>query len=343
MSTHLPTRALRQCYRRGLLDPPAVRAFSSTPSRSKKQGVTDPSLARKALKDQQKQKAPLSLQQEAIEKGEALRDEMGILPGTFIRLPWRECWRRIPLKERVPYEWKWLRTRLADTFQRIMYKWWSGIKPRPDMSRSGLVHTAKQMHLDIYEAFADRNLKLISEVCLGSLSSHFAQRLDQIPKDTELEWTRNGFLGEGDRLNPLSWITLGGPRIVSNRAVQLSIPGLERTGMRQVVVRLPTSQTLKTTRKSSPPSQRASRRKLVWTPDGKQPEAPAVIDAPSGVSTFEDNVVEYLVLQKRIVSGVPEEWRVWGFAEPTDTARIAKDKELSQHLRDYQSAGSSLT
>jgi protein MBA1 len=46
--------------------------------------------------------------------------------------------------------------------------------------------------------------------------------------------------------------------------------------------------------------------------------------------TFADNgkprkVVEYLVLQSRVIKGQEEDWKVWGFAQASTPARIAED------------------
>ena len=38
-------------------------------------------------------------------------------------------------------------------------------------------------------------------------------------------------------------------------------------------------------------------------------------------------VVEYLVLQKRVVRGEEEDWKVWGFTEESTPSVIARDQE----------------
>jgi protein MBA1 len=61
-------------------------------------------------------------------------------------------------------------------------------------------------------------------------------------------------------------------------------------------------------------------------------------------ASFEDNgvpktVVEYLVLQKRVIRGKEEDWKVWGFAEESTPERIEKDEEYWRKTLDLQAAG----
>lgn len=47
-------------------------------------------------------------------------------------------------------------------------------------------------------------------------------------------------------------------------------------------------------------------------------------------------VVEYLVLQKRVIRGREEEWKVWGFAEESTPQKIEEDEEYWRKTLDIQ-------
>jgi protein MBA1 len=117
-------------------------------------------------------------------------------------------------------------------------------------------------------------------------------------------------------------------RILSDRVSPLGEDHPD-TAYRQVIVRLESLQTLTKTTKTS--SHTTSRRP-VWVPE----EAKAKLDQAAreeearDVEAFVDNgkqtkVVEYLVLQRRLIGGKEEDWKVWGFADVTTPESIEED------------------
>jgi protein MBA1 len=142
-------------------------------------------------------------------------------------------------------------------------------------------------------------------------------------------------------------------RVVSNRALELSLPGHPQTWIRQVVIRVKTRQRL--VAKQSPttkpevqaqiqqPISKGKRKALAWTPDGGKPstevEEAAVenaVEAPLSTETEKD-VTEYLVLQKRVLLGVEDkEWKIQGFASETTLESIASDEKYIREMIAFQ-------
>lgn len=50
-------------------------------------------------------------------------------------------------------------------------------------------------------------------------------------------------------------------------------------------------------------------------------------------------VVDYLVLQKRVIRGKEEEWKVWGFAEESTPSVKERDQEYWRKMLDVQAGG----
>ena len=86
------------------------------------------------------------------------------------------------------------------------------------------------------------------------------------------------------------------PRIMSSRAVV--IPDLKETAFRQHVVKIRSLQRLRSTDRD------------------KQ-------------SDTEKKVTDYIVIQKRIVSGKEEDWKIWGMIKESDIEEIAKPSKQS--------------
>ena len=116
-------------------------------------------------------------------------------------------------------------------------------------------------------------------------------------------------------------------------------------GVRQVIVRISTRQSLRTfnvksaagaTQNVAQPFYRGQiARKAATTPRvpleelemGKETEE---VEATRGEAK---DMTEYLVLQRRICKGVEEPWMVWGFGEETDYPRLLKMREEMEQLK----------
>ncbi|KAF2802975.1 uncharacterized protein BDZ99DRAFT_454266 [Mytilinidion resinicola] len=209
-------------------------------------------------------------------------------------------------RERLDIEWQSLKRRTMDKFGLITWKFflkgWKS-RPRPKLERRALVPLAKDYHSQIYTAFAAHDTPTITRLCCSGLAADFRARMSHRALGTHVTWSLASYTAS--------------PKIVSNRASPL--PGLQRSGVRQVVVRLASKQILAT-----------------WTDE----QARAAV--PADVETVESEVTEYLVLQRRMLEGVEEAWMVWGFAEESTPEVRRRDEKMTRELEEYQRAQSSL-
>lgn len=144
------------------------------------------------------------------------------------------------------------------------------------------------------------------------------------------------------------------PRIMSNRFTVYPIPGSSDRNapstFRQVVVRLRTRQLL-TIERNDPTQAHTSNggkrtRSLAWSPDGTAVEAKSGKEESQGdlssmslpFERHEQDVVEYVVLQRRMLKGVEEPWKLWGFADKTTLQRIRDDEEMQAAMNEYAAA-----
>jgi protein MBA1 len=160
----------------------------------------------------------------------------------------------------------------------------------------------------------------IQKVCLEPLSRDFKDRL-AARGPTAMKWTCENLSA----------------RVVSHRAAPLG-DGHPNTAYRQVVFRLSSDQRLLVSGTGwaslSSSSTVSTAGKPRWVPG----EAKVKPDTEKNVvhqrTPFVDNgssakltkVVEYLVLQIRIVNGIEEDWKVWGFTEESTPATIVEDE-----------------
>ncbi len=130
-------------------------------------------------------------------------------------------------------------------------------------------------------------------------------------------------------------------RIVSHRCSPLGGDNPD-TSYRQCVVRLESEQQLSTSTASSPSSVRSAHAPK-WAPgsaQGKQAVVPAVEQSVKGAEKAKvETVVEYVVMQTRVMEGKEEDWKLWGFASESTPAKIEADEEYWRQMLDIQ-AGS---
>jgi protein MBA1 len=132
----------------------------------------------------------------------------------------------------------------------------------------------------------------------------------------------------------MNWKLLSKPtaRVVSHRA---SLFGEEQpdTAYRQAVIRIQSSQALSL--KGAPArtfnaSKLSSMEGVKWLPAEARTESKN--ETQEGNQTLKDvgrgtrkEVVEYLVLQKRVIRGKEEDWKVWGFTQESTPEKIEDD------------------
>lgn len=130
----------------------------------------------------------------------------------------------------------------------------------------------------MYTGFAAGDVSGLDSICCDSLHSTLRRRIIQRPKDQLMQW---------------EYVQVKKPKLVSHRGLEIpkSQTGGASVALRQIIVRL------------------VSRQRIVkWT-------------RKSGMQQDDDgggkDVVEYVVLQTRLLDGVESPWLVWGMAEET--------------------------
>ncbi|KAL5427867.1 hypothetical protein PMIN04_001072 [Paraphaeosphaeria minitans] len=306
MSTHLPLRSLlhRQC----LALPTSKRAFSTTPtlernlSSTRKARQSDPVTIAVATR-YQRGKASSSQNEEQIRDVRNLPDDIGLVPGTFVHAPMFPL-TRFSLKNRIWYEWKWIRARLTSWYQLRRFRQEIGGKPNmfwfSRKNRQMLSQDAILKYKALYESFAKADFKTISALCASGVAKEFQTRLASRPAGVRMLWDVQG--------EPIC-------KIVSNIAMPLELPGYESTGVHQVVFRIQSKQTLKL----------------------RESEEPRKKKDQDFASTSSD-IVEYFVLQKQFIRGRAKGWKVFGFTDFSTPKSIEETEEYARKVNAYQAA-----
>lgn len=116
------------------------------------------------------------------------------------------------------------------------------------------------------------------------------------------------------------------------------------TSYRQCIVRIESEQQLSVTPTHSSPTTNKTRAPK-WAPEGAR-QKKGIVSAGAAESEaleFKDNgkvqtVVEYLVMQTRVLEGEEEGWKVWGFASESTPAKIEEDEQYWKKMLDIQAA-----
>jgi protein MBA1 len=248
----------------------------------------------------------------------------------------RNCWK---------FHFTWLKTKFKDFGAMAYYQFW--VKKGPWRQKPEWVwghrkvrRIARESYVALYEALASKDEKSIEGFCISGLQSHLQSRFQSRPRHVEMTWK----LLKHDRH----------PRVMSNRMTVYPMPGSDDRNtpsyFRQVVVRLKTRQLLTIERKDPTQSPASGSKKkskpLVWKPDGVTSEMKEAAEEDAGLVRYErheQDVVEYVVLQRRMLKGVEEPWKVWGFTERTTLKRLLEDEEAVEAMNRYQQAHPELT
>ncbi|RHZ70526.1 hypothetical protein CDV55_104968 [Aspergillus turcosus] len=217
-----------------------------------------------------------------------LPQDIGLLPGTFIRPLWRDMPSIFQQpKERLRLEWLWLKNAAQNFLGLIAYSKWinKGLPLRLKERRQ----VARELHQRMYSAFADGDVNTLRKICCTGLANSLSSRIASRPKDEKVTWTL-------DKYNRTPGTLFTGVRVLADRATQ--IPELPDSGVRQVVVRITSRQS---TSKVTVPTKRGAE------------DAVAAEPAPAK----QQDCTEYIVLQKLRWTGEEQEWRIWGHATPT--------------------------
>ncbi|OAT10879.1 hypothetical protein BDBG_06658 [Blastomyces gilchristii SLH14081] len=220
----------------------------------------------------------------------SIPDDMGLLPGTFIRPLWRNMPSifRYP-KERLWMEWVSLRAKFQDFVGVLAYCKYLNAKNKLPLRLRERKRAARDLYKTMYTAYAAADTATLDNICCDSLRDQFLKRISKRPPQAKkLVWTLHKFIKF-----PFS-TTLTGSRVIADRAAQVA----HGVGIRQVVVRIQSRQSL--VRPQPPAAESPNEAKRT------QPQA-AAGEAKSQTST------EYIVLQKMLVAGKEGDWKVWGF------------------------------
>lgn len=128
-------------------------------------------------------------------------------------------------------------------------------------------------------------------------------------------------------------------RIVSHRCAPLGADQPD-TSYRQCIVRLESEQSLST----APLATRAEAHKTRaprWTPSASIKGALGAAEAGGkgeGRTAQTQTVVEYIVLQTRVMEGKEEDWKIWGFTDVTTPAKMEEDDAYWRKMLELQAA-----
>ncbi|KAF1947288.1 hypothetical protein EJ02DRAFT_365530 [Clathrospora elynae] len=377
MSTQLPLRSLRipalqrQClflrpqYLRhaSLISSSTTtttRAFSSTPPRpGSKRKLGQDKAQTKAAAESQVGPSPQVNLQKAQRSADALPDDIGLMQDTIVRAPLKDLpsvfsggfW---------GYFWALVKGKGIGVWSRILYKRCitkSGIRSWMPVDMNNNTHIkdrAQKLYEQIYINFAKGDTKPLRQICLSPLLRTLESRI-ATRGPLKLTWS----LAKDAKGQP----KYRSVRVVSHRANTLG-EDYPDTAYRQAVVRLESVQTLTRSNSAAGGSLHTSGSmgnkgprsiaRLTWAPDAMREKAKmsrvrkvhAKEESDALVTGgFEDNgkpktVVEYLVLQKRVIQGKEEGWKVWGFTQESTPEVIKEDEEYWQKTLDSQVAGS---
>ncbi|XTI90157.1 hypothetical protein V2W45_1243725 [Cenococcum geophilum] len=362
MHPPLPRRIPRP-YRPQCLFLHPSRQFSSTP---RVEALPPNSLTKAQRPPTQKFLSPKTLMAQQAAKLDQFPTDVGLLPGTFIR----PTGVNIPSifsspKDRLTLELRWAKTRVTDIAGQLYYKFFMRKgKPRPRLDRKKLIPLAKDLHQQIYKAFAARDTHALTTLCGSGLLSTFRARLSHRPPSTSVTWTLSRYLSR--------------PRLVSHRTAPLPFPGFPETALRQAIVKIRSVQILTT--RSDAQARKVLAEKLAAAEEDEEREgkgtggaqklspelrqlrqdqararvAPHVVSALGasrvaaatttaegeleGGTTVEREVTEFVVLQRLMVKGVEGPWMVWGFGEETTLEGMREEDKRVKAMQEFEAA-----
>ncbi|EFE33843.1 uncharacterized protein ARB_07308 [Trichophyton benhamiae CBS 112371] len=212
------TLALRPSSRSVVFQWPSKCAARSFSQSSLRAGMTAPKVMAPKPPAQMSMKNRLQETMRGINK-EMVPDDIGILPGTFIR----PVWQNLPSWFSDP------KTRLHMEWMHWKMKFLNFMRERKKM--------AIELHKRMYNHFASGNLgALQTYCCLGIFESFFKRVVRRPASSPELIWKLHKYLKFPHSM------TITGARVVSDRAAAL--PNATGMGIRQVVVRIQSRQSL---------------------------------------------------------------------------------------------------
>ncbi|KAK2753740.1 hypothetical protein FQN55_000103 [Onygenales sp. PD_40] len=264
----------------------------------------------------------------ASSSAETIADDMGILPGTFIRPLWRN--RPSIFKEpkrRLQMEWLNIKMKIQNFAGVLVYcKYLNRQKKLPLRYRERKPR-ALHLHQVMYTAFAAGDISSLKKLCCTGLLENFSRNISKRPRGSPpLTWTLHKY-----RRFPLA-LTFSGARVISDRAAAL--PGANGFGIRQAIVRIQSRQSLVEAPAPAPVSQQPQRvqNRVIGKQQQQQQQEVTKAEAEKKAIEKQKDCTEYVVLQRFMVNGEEGEWKVWGLAEETTAEVLETDKSFEPGL-----------
>ncbi|KAG9187795.1 hypothetical protein G6011_05666 [Alternaria panax] len=331
--------------------PSSHRTFSSTLPRPKKRSQFGQDKAQtRAAAESQVAPSPKVNFERAQRDTDAMAEDIGLLQNTIVRAPLKDLLQEADgFRGVIGYYWALIKHKGTALYSRYYYRaciqksGWSKYLPIDPFNNTQYKVLAQRHYKQIQECFAKGNVKPLEHVCLSPLVKKLKQRIAARGRKTDMSWHLH---------------KVKSTRVVSHRAAPL---GEEQpdSAYRQVVVRIESVQSLdrstalpKSAKSAS--SIRAAAR-LPWVPDAVRERAEKARQQTqkledegetenkmvNSAEEFLDNgvpktVVEYLVLQKRVIRGSEEDWKVWGFTQESTPSVIARDERYWSKVLDTQ-------
>ncbi|KAJ5884983.1 hypothetical protein N7495_009493 [Penicillium taxi] len=238
-------------------------------------------------------------QKEALQSQMKYMNDIGLLPGTFVRPKWAELPSIFQApRDRLLLEWNWLKASVQNTLNLIVYCKYQMSLPINFFSRKRI---ARLLYTDMYTALALGDIPALQRLTCTGLYSKLAMQIHNRPKDQALDWKLIKW-----RRTPQTNFT--GVSVVMDRATQTDESG-KNSGVRQIVLRVTSRQSIRKGKKSAR-------------------DAEPVFTEPA----VEQDCEEYIVIQDLIVRGQSDGWKIWGYVKPTDMEQIYSDPAFAPGL-----------
>ncbi|KAJ5632909.1 hypothetical protein N7490_009248 [Penicillium lividum] len=225
-----------------------------------------------------------------------LPSDIGILPGTFVRPLMRD----LPSifkspRDRWNMEWVSFKSWFQNFISLVTYC--KRINNIPLMLKERR-KIGRLLYGDMYTAFAGGDISGIRRICGEGLAKNLSSQIESRPKNQQVTWNLVKWVR-----GPSTFFT--GIRVMSDRATQ--IPEVPNSGIRQIVLRM------------------TSRQSMTKTTKGSNAEV-------TGVPAKEQTCVEHFVIQEIRWNGKSTGWRAWGHVTPTDLETVYSDPAFAPGL-----------
>ncbi|KAJ5336923.1 uncharacterized protein N7506_004945 [Penicillium brevicompactum] len=212
-----------------------------------------------------------------------LPNDIGLLPGTFVRPLWRDMPSIFQQpRERLHMEWTWMKSVFSNYTSLLQYCKRENDLPLLLKQRRNYAGRLQEI---MYTAFAEGNIPEIKRITCDNLGRKLIRQIEGRPRNEQVSWKLVKYL----RKPSTNFLGL---RVVSDRAT--SIPEIPKSGIRQMVVRVTSRQATSTTQK---------------------PTSSSTEVVP--ISSKQQDITEYIVIQNLRWNGKDHGWRVWGTTNPT--------------------------